>query len=66
MNVLLGLFAAYVVVGVMRCRAALPGTDYLPYNAAGTAKVGTGCDNNTLECYLKWPMWNSSKCNTHL
>lgn len=54
-GILLWLVGGYVAIGVYKCFTASSGTDYNSQT----------CSSKTVECVLKWPLWNASKCNTH-
>ena len=68
----------YLAVGVYRCMTSADGQGYFPANCPTVTGAGlpplppecTGagprCSNRTIECVLKWPLWNATKCNTHL
>jgi len=79
MKILLWAAAAYVGIGIYRCmkssdgvsNAVIPGcptvvgagTDY-PNGMPANCAPGP-CSNRTIECILKWPMWNATSCSTH-
>jgi hypothetical protein len=72
MKVILYLAGIYLAVGAIRCFTSADGMGYatnMPtvFNTGDVIPVSNAqpCSNHTLECMLKWPMWNATKCNTH-